>query len=64
MQPRPIFGQVNKARYHETETWVKRNGQWQVIAEQVLRYYEDPAPGQGTSADIRDISACTSSGLE
>jgi hypothetical protein len=41
-----IFGQVNKARYHETDTWVKRNGSWQIIAEQVLRYYEDPAPGQ------------------
>ncbi|HEX5354325.1 MAG TPA: nuclear transport factor 2 family protein [Rhodanobacteraceae bacterium] len=41
-----IFGQPNKARYHETDTWVKRNGKWQIIAEQVLRYYEDPAPGK------------------
>ncbi len=41
-----IFGQPNKARYHETDTWVKRNGKWQIIAEQVLRYYEDPASGQ------------------
>jgi len=45
-----IFGQVNKARYHETDTWVRRNGEWQIVAEQVLRYYEDPAPGK---ADLK-----------
>jgi hypothetical protein len=42
-----IFGQVNTARYHETDTWMRRNGEWQIIAEQVLRYYEDPAPAPG-----------------
>ncbi|MFZ0138410.1 MAG: DUF4440 domain-containing protein [Candidatus Sulfotelmatobacter sp.] len=42
-----IFGQVNTARYHETDTWIRRNGEWQIIAEQVLRYYEDPAPAPG-----------------
>ena len=41
-----IFGQVNKARYHETDIWVLRNGEWQIVAEQILRYYEDPAPGK------------------
>jgi hypothetical protein len=41
-----IFGQEMKARYHETDTWVRRNGDWQIVAEQVLRYYEDPAPGK------------------
>jgi hypothetical protein len=41
-----IFGQELKARYHETDTWVRRNGAWQIVAEQVLRYYEDPAPGK------------------
>lgn len=41
-----IFGQNMKARYHETDTWVRRNGEWQIVAEQVLRYYEDPAPGK------------------
>ena len=41
-----IFGQKMWARYHATDTWVRRNGQWQIIAEQVLRYYEDPAPGK------------------
>lgn len=40
-----IFGQVEKARYHGTDTWVRRNGQWQIVAGQMLRYYEDPAPG-------------------
>ncbi len=41
-----IFGQVNKARYHETDTWMRRNGEWQIVAEQILRYYEDPAAGK------------------
>jgi Domain of unknown function (DUF3471) len=41
-----IFGQELKARYHETDTWVRRNGDWQIVAEQVLRYYEDPAQGK------------------
>jgi len=40
------YGQVMKARYHETDTWMKRHGSWQIVAGQVLRYYEDPAPGQ------------------
>lgn len=41
-----IFGQNMWARYHATDTWVRRNGQWQIVAEQALRYYEDPAPGK------------------
>jgi hypothetical protein len=41
-----IYGQNEKARYHETDTWMRRNGQWQIVAGQVLRYYEDPAPGK------------------
>ncbi len=41
-----IFGQNMWARYHATDTWVRRQGQWQIVAEQVLRYYEDPAPGK------------------
>jgi len=49
-----IFGQVIKARYHETDTWMQRNGQWQIVAEQVLRYYEDPAPGKADSKEYVD----------
>jgi hypothetical protein len=41
-----IFGQALKARYHATDTWVRRNGEWQIVAEQALRYYEDPAPAK------------------
>ena len=40
-----IFGQNLTARYHETDTWMRRNGSWQIVAGQVMRYYEDPAPG-------------------
>ena len=40
-----ISGQEVHARYHTSDTWVRRNGTWQIVAEQVLRYYEDPAAG-------------------
>src|SRR6266513_6397242 len=38
-----IFGQNLKARYHITDTWLRRHGDWQIIASQAHRYYEDPA---------------------
>ena len=41
-----IFGQNMNARYHETDTWMLRGGDWQIVASQILRYYEDPAPGK------------------
>jgi hypothetical protein len=41
-----IFGQNLSARYHETDTWLRRNGVWQIVAAQALRYYEDPAIGK------------------
>src|SRR5437773_6437621 len=33
-----IFGQNLTARYHITDTWLRRNGNWQIIASQELRY--------------------------
>jgi hypothetical protein len=41
-----IFGQHMTARYHTTDTWLRRNGNWQIIATQAHRYYEDPAIGE------------------
>lgn len=41
-----IFGQNLSARYHQTDTWVRGNGDWQIIASQAFRYYEDPAVGR------------------
>ena len=38
-----IFGQELHARYHTIDTWLRRNDQWQIIASQTHRYYEDPA---------------------
>jgi len=38
-----IFGQELHARYHTIDTWLRRNGEWQIIASQTHRYYEDPA---------------------
>jgi len=40
-----IWGQNLSARYHGTDTWMYRNGQWQIVATQMFRYYEDPAAG-------------------
>jgi len=51
-----IFGQELKARYHETDTWIRRNGEWQIVAEQVLRYYEDPAPGKPDPKKYQDYA--------
>jgi len=38
-----IFGQKLTARYHVTDTWLQRNGVWQIASSQAMRYYEDPA---------------------
>jgi hypothetical protein len=48
-----IFGQNLKARYHITDTWLQRNGNWQIIASQAHRYYEDPATGK---ADLKKFA--------
>jgi len=40
-----ISGQTMHARYHTTDTWLRRDGVWKIAAEQALRYYEDPAVG-------------------
>jgi hypothetical protein len=41
-----IFGQNLTARYHGTDTWMYRDGTWQIVAGQMFRYYQDPAPGK------------------
>jgi hypothetical protein len=40
-----ISGQAMQARYHATDTWLRRQGIWQIVAEQVMCYYADPASG-------------------
>jgi Domain of unknown function (DUF4440)/Domain of unknown function (DUF3471) len=49
-----IYGQNLTARYHQTDTWMFRDGRWQIVAGQVLRYYEDPAPGKVDVARLND----------
>ncbi len=41
-----VFGQELKARYHVTDTWLRRNSVWQIAASQAFRYYEDPIAGK------------------
>src|SRR5438093_4504262 len=50
-----IFGQNLKARYHITDTWLQRNGNWQIIASQAHRYYEDPAAGKADPKKFADF---------
>ena len=49
-----IYGQDLTARYHGTDTWLFRDGHWQIVARQMLRYYEDPAPGKVDIARLTD----------
>jgi len=49
-----IFGQELHARYHTTDTWLQRNGGWQIIASQAHRYYEDPAVGKADPRKFAD----------
>lgn len=49
-----VQGQNLRARYHATDTWMYRNGEWRIIAGQVLRYYEDPAAGEADVSKFRD----------
>src|SRR5213592_4064173 len=48
-----IFGQNLSARYHITDTWLRRDANWQIIASQAHRYYEDPAVGR---ADVKKFA--------
>jgi hypothetical protein len=51
-----VFGQNLKARYHATDTWLRRKGQWQIVAGQIFRYYGDPAQGQADRARYADYT--------
>jgi hypothetical protein len=50
-----VFGQVLHARYHGTDTWLFRNRRWQIVAGQLLRYYEDPAIGKIDTTHLDDF---------
>jgi ketosteroid isomerase-like protein len=49
-----VYGQNMTARYHATDTWMRRDGNWQIVAGQVLRYYEDPAQGKMETRTLPD----------
>src|SRR5438876_3841813 len=51
-----IFGQNLTARYHTTDTWLRRNGEWKIIASQAHRYYEDPAVGKADPKKFGDFN--------
>jgi hypothetical protein len=51
-----VFGQHLTARYHGTDTWLRRNGTWQIMASQAMRYYEDPAIGRADPRKFPEFS--------
>ena len=51
-----IFGQELHARYHAVDTWLYREGKWQIAASQTMRYYEDPAVGTTDPAHLDDFT--------
>jgi Domain of unknown function (DUF4440)/Domain of unknown function (DUF3471) len=51
-----IFGQQLTARYHITDTWMRRDGNWQIIGSQAHRYYEDPAVGRADPKKFNDFA--------
>lgn len=51
-----VFGQHLTARYHGTDTWLRRDGVWQIVATQTMRYYEDPAIGRADPAKFPEFS--------
>jgi hypothetical protein len=59
-----VFGQNLKARYHETDTWMRRGGKWQIVAGQVLRYYEDPATGKADTSRFQGYAGTYQLGPE
>jgi hypothetical protein len=51
------FGQhLANARYHVTDTWLFRDGAWQIVASQAMRHYADPAPGRVDPARLGDYA--------
>jgi Domain of unknown function (DUF4440)/Domain of unknown function (DUF3471) len=50
-----IFGQKLTARYHVTDTWLRRDGVWQIASSQAMRYYEDPAVARIDSKKLADF---------
>ncbi len=51
-----IFGQALHARYHSVDTWLYRNGAWQIAASQTMRFYEDPAVGRADPAHLDEFT--------
>ncbi len=49
-----IYDQKMGANFHTTDTWVQRNGKWQIVASETMRYYGDPAPGKADPAKFSD----------
>jgi hypothetical protein len=59
-----IAGQTMYAQYHTTDTWLRRDGEWRIEAEQALRYYADPAAGQPDATKYADYVGSYQLGLD
>ncbi len=50
-----VFGHELHARYHTIDTWLLRNGSWEIAASQTMRYYGDPALGTTDEDHLDDL---------
>jgi hypothetical protein len=65
MRKKPSYGQNMTARYHETDTWLRRKGERRIIAGHAFRYYEDPSLGRSADIYYRDyVGTVMGFGLE
>jgi len=49
-----VLDQMLTVHYHTTDTWLLRNGKWQMIASQALRQYADPIVGAVNPSKLDD----------
>ena len=49
-----VYGHEMHARYHATDTWLRRGGEYKIVASQAMRYYQDPAPGKVSANELKD----------
>jgi hypothetical protein len=51
-----VFGQAMTQRYHQTDTWAKRGGEWQIVGSEAMRLLSDPAEGKVDPARLPDYA--------
>ena len=56
MKRKQSSARISRRVTTRSSTWLRRNGQWQIIAAQAHRYYEDPAVGKADAKRFPDFA--------